>query len=289
VTEITDPIAYHLVPAEAWEAAPDGEPFRAASLDTEGFVHLTHRMVDLVDVANAYYRDDPRAYVVLTIAFRWLTSPARYDGDERYPHVYGPIDRAAITEVRPIPRAPDGTFVPIERPDERLRPDMPALLHRLVEAGVRFVVVGSSGAALLGADLQPGDLDVCPEPSPVNLGRLAGVLAGLGARPRVGVPGWVTPEDAATYRPEATRASLDFLFETPLGDFDVVFGPIGADGRGEMSYEELVRSAVPVEVEGRSVDVASPADLLASKGGARRPKDRLALAELERLVREHGG
>ena len=123
VTELTDPIAYHLVPAEAWQAAPDGEPFVAASLDAEGFVHLTHRMADLVDVGNAWYRDDPRPYVVLTIALRRLTSPARYDGDERYPHVYGPIDRAAITEVGPIPRAPDGRFLPIERPAERRRPD----------------------------------------------------------------------------------------------------------------------------------------------------------------------
>ena len=63
-----DPIAYHLVPADAWEAAPPDEPFRAASLEDEGFVHLTHGAADLVDVANAYYRDDRRPFVVLTIA-----------------------------------------------------------------------------------------------------------------------------------------------------------------------------------------------------------------------------
>jgi uncharacterized protein (DUF952 family) len=52
--------------------------------------------------------------VVLTIVLDRLSSPWRYDGDERYPHVYGPLDRDAITEVRPIPRAADGTFLPIE-------------------------------------------------------------------------------------------------------------------------------------------------------------------------------
>jgi predicted Zn-dependent protease with MMP-like domain/uncharacterized protein (DUF952 family) len=117
---MTDPIAYHLVPAEIWSAAPPDEPFRVASLHTEGFIHLTHWMVDLVEVANSFYRDDPRPHVVLTVQFARLTSDWRYDGDSRYPHVYGPLDRAAITAVRPIPRATDGTFLPIERSDDGL-------------------------------------------------------------------------------------------------------------------------------------------------------------------------
>jgi uncharacterized protein (DUF952 family) len=31
-----------------------------------------------------------------------------------YPHVYGPIARAAISRVVPAPRAPDGRFLPFE-------------------------------------------------------------------------------------------------------------------------------------------------------------------------------
>jgi uncharacterized protein (DUF952 family) len=107
-------IAFHLVPVVAWDAAPRDEPFRAASLDDEGFVHLTHRSADLVDVANAFYRNVPGPHVVLTIDLDRVTSSWRYDGDERYPHVYGPLDREAITEVRPVQRAPDGTFLLFE-------------------------------------------------------------------------------------------------------------------------------------------------------------------------------
>jgi uncharacterized protein (DUF952 family) len=114
VNELPNPIAYHLVPAEAWDATPADAPFRALSLGSEGFIHLTHTMADLVDVANAFYREDPRPQVVLTIALRSLTSPWRYDGDVRYPHVYGSIDRPAITDVRPIQRQADGTYLPIE-------------------------------------------------------------------------------------------------------------------------------------------------------------------------------
>ena len=104
-------IAYHLVPAAAWDSASADGPFRPASLEGEGFVHLTHRMADLVDVANALYRDQPGPHVVLTIALNRLRVPWRYDGDERYPHVYGPLDRTAITEVRPILRDAAGMFI----------------------------------------------------------------------------------------------------------------------------------------------------------------------------------
>jgi hypothetical protein len=113
---IQAPVAYHLTPEAAWAATAPGEPFRAASLVTEGFVHLTYRMTDLVDVANEFYRDEPGPHLVLTVALRWLDAPWRIDGDERYPHVYGPLSRRAITEVQAIPRDADGTYRPIERP-----------------------------------------------------------------------------------------------------------------------------------------------------------------------------
>ena len=284
MNELANPIAYHLVPVTAWEAAPAGEPFCAASLADEGFVHLTHRMADLVDVANAYYRDDPRPFLVLTIAFRWLTSPWRYDGDERYPHVYGPLNPAAITEVRPIQRDAEGTFLPIERPDLRVRPNMPALLVRLVDAGLKFVVVGSSGAALLGAAIEPGDLDVCPALDESNLRRLCDVLSDLTARPHVGVPGWVTPEDVAAYVPEPTIPSLDLLFDTPLGALDVCARPLSPG----LTYDDLIGTAATVIVDGRAVRVGAAERIAASKLAARRPKDLRAMEALQRLGGDRG-
>lgn len=114
MTHRADPIAYHLITADAWGAAAVDVPLWVASLDSEGFVHLTHRMTDLVEVANLFYRGVPGRHVVLTVALDRLSSPWRYDGDERYPHVYGPLDRVAITDARPIHRGPDGTFVGID-------------------------------------------------------------------------------------------------------------------------------------------------------------------------------
>ncbi len=277
-------MAYHLVAETTWAMAPAAAPFRPPSLETEGFVHLTHRMADLVDVANALYRDEPGPHLVLTIALRWLGAPWRYDGDERYPHVYGPLDRRAITEVRPIERDAGGAFLPIERPDLRRPPDMPALLARLSGAGVTFLVVGSSGAALLGANLVPGDLDICPAPDPDNLRRLADALAAIDARPRVAFPGWVTEEEAAAWRPTPDLQALELLYETPFGDLDILAAVLGPGGRGFIEYPELVADAVTIRVEGMAIAVASAAHLLASKIGARRPKDLRAREELERLA-----
>jgi uncharacterized protein (DUF952 family) len=281
-----DPIAYHLVLASDWADAPGDEPFRPSSLETEGFVRLTHRMADLVDVANIQRRHEPGPHVVLTIELRRLRAPWRYDGDERYPQVYGPLDRTAITEVRPISRDAERRFLPIERPDKRRPPDIPALTQRPVAAGVQFVVIGSGAASLLGARLRPGDLDICPSPDPDNLRRLAIFLARIGARPRVDVPGWVTEDEAAAWRPRPDLQALELLFETPFGDVDVLAAAVGPDGRGSLAYEELEAESLTVTLAGVRLAVASPAHLLASKIGARRPKDLRARAELERLAAE---
>ncbi len=110
----SDERALHLIPEADWQAAPATDPLRPASLRTEGFVHLTHGPADLIDVANVFYRSVPGPHVVLTVNLAALTVPWRYDGDERFPHVYGPIDRAAIVDVRPIRRRPDGEFLPLD-------------------------------------------------------------------------------------------------------------------------------------------------------------------------------
>jgi len=106
---------YHLVPAAAWEALEPDRPYEAASLATEGFVHCTDGAAELVATANRHYRDDPRAFLVLTIDLDATESPWRIE-DEReiYPHVFGPIERAAVVRSVPAPRDPTGLFLAFE-------------------------------------------------------------------------------------------------------------------------------------------------------------------------------
>ena len=106
---------YHLVPAETWDAADPGRPYWAASLDAEGFIHCTDGMTEMVATANRHYRADGRAFLVLTVDLDAAGSPWRIEDPQGiYPHVYGPIARAAISRVVPAPRAPDGRFLPFE-------------------------------------------------------------------------------------------------------------------------------------------------------------------------------
>lgn len=106
---------FHLVAAETWAAMPGAGPYRAVSLDTEGFAHCTDGAANMLATANRHYRDDPRDFVVLTIdldrvAARWSVD----DPGGIYPHVFGPIERAAILAETPIVRDPDGTFAELD-------------------------------------------------------------------------------------------------------------------------------------------------------------------------------
>jgi uncharacterized protein (DUF952 family) len=108
-------LTYHLVPADDWAAGDADEPYAAASLAEEGFIHCTDGMAEMVATANRHYRGDPRAFLVLTVDLEALGSPWRIeDPGGIYPHVFGTIDRAAVTSVVPAPRDADGLFLPFE-------------------------------------------------------------------------------------------------------------------------------------------------------------------------------
>jgi uncharacterized protein (DUF952 family) len=69
----------------------------------------------MVDTANRFYAADPRPFVVLTLDLDALSVPWRYDDPEqRFPHVYGPLDPAAVIAVTRIARTADGTFLRFE-------------------------------------------------------------------------------------------------------------------------------------------------------------------------------
>jgi uncharacterized protein (DUF952 family) len=108
-------LTYHLTPVEWWEGATTDEPLAAPSLSDEGFIHCTDGGEAMVATANRHYRDDPRSFVIHTIDLDRVGSRWSVDDPGRiYPHIHGPIDRAAIVEVRPAPRGPDGEFLPFD-------------------------------------------------------------------------------------------------------------------------------------------------------------------------------
>jgi uncharacterized protein (DUF952 family) len=101
-------LLYHIVPRADWEKAGDG-PYRAASLASEGFIHCSNHD-QVARVANLFYADQADLLVLCIDAER-LSATVR-DEDvgtgERFPHVYGPIEREAVVEVTRLGRGPDG-------------------------------------------------------------------------------------------------------------------------------------------------------------------------------------
>ena len=87
---------FHIVMPDVW-AEFESDLYRAASLETEGFVHCS--FAEQLDAVIKRYYADAREIVVLEIESdrlmsRVLNEPST--NNEIYPHIYGPINRDAI-------------------------------------------------------------------------------------------------------------------------------------------------------------------------------------------------
>jgi predicted nucleotidyltransferase len=156
-----------------------------------------------------------------------------------------------------------------------------ALLRRLVESGIDFVVVGGVAATAHGSVQFTQDLDIVYAPEQENLDRLGAALVEAGARLR-GVT------DDVPFLPDGRtlRRTRILTLETPDGPIDLLAQPDGAP-----LYAELRRRAERWEIAGVEVRIASLDDLIGMKKAAGRPKDLVAIEELEaikRLRRELG-
>jgi uncharacterized protein (DUF952 family) len=101
----------HLVPEAVWEAHDPAEPYVPAAYADDGFVHCTDGDEEMVAVANRFYRDDPRPFLLLTLDLDRTGSAWRFDDPSGiYPHVYGPIDTGSVIDVRRMVRGPTGRF-----------------------------------------------------------------------------------------------------------------------------------------------------------------------------------
>lgn len=100
---------FHIATDADWRRTLDSGTYTTSTvgrtLAEEGFVHASRR--DQVQaVFDRYYAGLDEHLVLLTIDPRRLRSEVRVDavGDDTYPHVYGPIDRAAVVDVTPLDR-----------------------------------------------------------------------------------------------------------------------------------------------------------------------------------------
>jgi uncharacterized protein len=118
-------VILHLLPRRTWEEARDDGTYLPDTFEADGFVHCSGDDDVLLAVANRFYTAVDDELVVLTLDEGLLGSEIRWEDPEpapppgvdpgtRFPHVFGPLELAAVVDVRRLRRDGAGHFVGYE-------------------------------------------------------------------------------------------------------------------------------------------------------------------------------
>ena len=106
---------YHIVTPTLWDTDPAFD-YRADSLQHEGFIHCSFAR-QAARSANKFYAL-ANDLVLLEIDPAKLSSPLRVEPPtgapadaEKFPHIHGPLNRAAVVRVHTLRRGDDGRWL----------------------------------------------------------------------------------------------------------------------------------------------------------------------------------
>lgn len=106
---------YHIATAADWQRAQTAGEYRAASLDTQGFIHCS-AATEVPGAAQRHFAGQTGLYLLAIDPAR-LTAELRHEDvvlpDGRviaFPHIYGPLNLDAVTGVAPFEPDADGQF-----------------------------------------------------------------------------------------------------------------------------------------------------------------------------------
>jgi predicted nucleotidyltransferase len=156
--------------------------------------------------------------------------------------------------------------------------DLKALLTRLHNAGVEFVLVGGLAATAHGSARLTQDVDIVYARTPGNIARLVDTLKPYEPYLRGAPPGLPFLWDAQTI-----QRGLNFTLTTKLGSLDLL-GEIVGGG----TYQDLLPESIEIKVFGVTCLCLDLDALIRVKRAAGRPKDLEVIAELEALREERG-
>jgi uncharacterized protein (DUF952 family) len=125
-------LIYHITTRSAAQTAREIGEYRAESLASQGFIHLS-QLHQVLGVANAFYADQ-KDLVILVVDPARLKSELKYEApvhpgaasaseadseplreapapiDQRFPHLYGPLNFDAVIKIVDLSLADDGSF-----------------------------------------------------------------------------------------------------------------------------------------------------------------------------------
>ena len=151
--------------------------------------------------------------------------------------------------------------------------DFNALLRRLVENEVEFIIVGGAAATAHGSARLTFDLDIVYKRGNTNIARLVNALKPIQPYLRGAPPG--LPFDWSV---ETIEKGLNFTLVTTQGALDLL-GEIAGGG----GYEQLLPETIKVEIADVECLCLGLERLIKVKRAAGRPKDLEVVAELEQI------
>ena len=94
-------LIYHLTTLPEWEEAQDKGIYEPPSLENEGFIHCSEE--DQVEgVLRKHFKQHENLVKLMIDPLR-LTQHLKYDKvageDKEYPHIYGPLNLEAVTQI----------------------------------------------------------------------------------------------------------------------------------------------------------------------------------------------
>jgi uncharacterized protein (DUF952 family) len=106
---------FHITSHPEWEASCARGEYRPQAFAREGFIHCSYAR-QVLPVANRLFRG-AQDLVLLEIDTSRLTCPVVDEnlegGNERFPHVYGPLPASAVAAVHAFPCDAEGVFASV--------------------------------------------------------------------------------------------------------------------------------------------------------------------------------
>lgn len=154
--------------------------------------------------------------------------------------------------------------------------NLKALLEKLINHNVDFVLVGGFAGVVHGMSMVTQDLDICAAITKSNLSSLRLALENLNPRHRM------NPQFKPSFleTPKTPEEMKNIYLETDLGILDIMSSlpPIG-------NFELIKGRSIPIDLYGKTCHVIALEDLIAIKEVMKRPKDIQAVQELK-LIHE---
>ncbi len=151
--------------------------------------------------------------------------------------------------------------------------NLKALLARLVDGEVEFVLIGAYASVVYGATLVTHDVDICCPFTSRNLLKLRNALADLRPVHRL------TPKRLPLQLTRENRRGLKNLYlETDLGVLDCLSNVLGVG-----DYAAVKRQSVMTSLDFGECRVLGLDALIKAKVAMDRPRDREAVAQLEAI------